>query len=1333
MKRTDYFIGLDIGTDSIGWAVTDTDYNILKTNGKAMWGIHLFESGKTAEERRMFRTARRRMDRYHERLNLLNELFSSEICKADPNFFTRLEDSKFFLEDKKIAEKYTLFNDSNYTDIDYHREYPTIYHLRNELICSDKKHDIRLIYLAVAHIIKHRGHFLFEDLTVGDIPKFEDTFNELKQVLFDYEIEFSVSNANEIEELLKDKNVTVNDKKKMLKQLFSANKNSTKAVCDLLAGGTVKLSAIFEGSEIDDSEKITFKNGYEEKEAQYQELLGEDFYLIEKIKAVYDWSVLTNILGGYNSISAAKIAVYDKHQKDLRLLKNLFKKYAPEKYKEFFSNNKKACSYNAYVGHVTGKNKYLSSESKSCSQEDMCKLAIKLLPKITPENKDEEYILNELANYTALPKQTTKDNSVIPYQINLYELRQILDNASMHYGFLNNEEDGLTVKQKIESIFTFRIPYYVGPLNSNSNSKNCWVVRKEPGKITPWNFDDKINKVASAEQFISRMTNMCTYLVGESVLPKESILYSKYSIYAHLNNIKIDGTKLPVDVKNQLFNDLYLNVDKAKKMTAKGILNYLVKIGKASKDSELTGIDNDIPLTMRSYVSIKNIIGDKINDTEMVESIIHQITVLGESKELLSFYLQKEFGDKLSEKEIKELLRLKFTGWGNFSKKLLTEIYHIDKSTGECMSIMTALETTQSNFMQLLSAEYNFINAIEDFNRDKNDIGTGLTYEAVDALYVSPAVKRSIWRTTLIVKEIIKIAGHEPKKIFIEMARDKTGEQKGKRTVSRKLQLLDCYKKCEEDISDLTASLNNITDENRLRSDKLFLYYSQLGRCMYSGDPIDFEDLFNDNIYDIDHIYPQSKTKDDSLDNRVLVKRVLNEEKQDKYPLPTSFKTDKTKALWAHLEKVGLITKEKHNRLQRTDGFSDAELSGFIARQMVETRQSTKAVANLLKTYYTDSKIVYVKAGNVSDFRQKFGIVKCRSVNDYHHAKDAYLNIVVGNVYDVKFGSNPINFIQAGNKYSLNKIYDFDVKNGDKYAWTPNETIEIVKRNVMKNNILFTRYATEQKGGFFDQMPVKHGSGQMPLKTSDSRLLNIDKYGGYNKVAGAYFALLRYTLKGKQITSFESVPIYLTSRIEKDENALKEYFSNEFENVEILIPKVKINTLFSVDGFRMHLSGRTLDRLIFKCAEQLVLPQESYDYFKRIDKYIERNKQLKTTLPISVLQKITKEDNLLLYDIFTDKLKNSVYNKRLSAQVKAFEEGRKIFISLSIEEQCQFLYNALSLFRCTPESADLKLIGGSANAGVLVLSKKSTPESNIKLINQSITGIFENVVDLSKL
>lgn len=44
--QKEYYLGLDIGTDSVGWAVTDTDYRIPKFKGNAMWGIRLLMRAK---------------------------------------------------------------------------------------------------------------------------------------------------------------------------------------------------------------------------------------------------------------------------------------------------------------------------------------------------------------------------------------------------------------------------------------------------------------------------------------------------------------------------------------------------------------------------------------------------------------------------------------------------------------------------------------------------------------------------------------------------------------------------------------------------------------------------------------------------------------------------------------------------------------------------------------------------------------------------------------------------------------------------------------------------------------------------------------------------------------------------------------------------------------------------------------------------------------------------------------------------------------------------------------------------------------------------------------
>ena len=83
------------------------------------------------------------------------------------------------------------------------------------------------------------------------------------------------------------------------------------------------------------------------------------------------------------------------------------------------------------------------------------------------------------------------------------------------------------------------------------------------------------------------------------------------------------------------------------------------------------------------------------------------------------------------------------------------------------------------------------------------------------------------------------------------------------------------------------------------------------------------------------------------MDNLVLARKDINNNKSNKL-LPTGIQ-DKMKKYWKMLLKYGFISKKKYDRLMRTEDFSDEELSGFIARQIVETRQSSKAVAELLE------------------------------------------------------------------------------------------------------------------------------------------------------------------------------------------------------------------------------------------------------------------------------------------------------------------------------------------------------------------------------------------------
>lgn len=1338
--KQDYYLGIDIGTGSVGWAVTDENYKIIRKHGKSMWGVRLFESANTAEERRVFRTSRRRLDRRNRRIQILQELFAENINDVDSGFFQRMKESKYFPEDKRDIQgkcpelPYALFVDKDFTDKEYHKKFPTIYHLRKELMYTTETPDIRLVYLALHHILKHRGHFLLAG-NIETIKEFKSTFETLLQYVREEELSFNTNIDDElikqIETIIRNKTYSKSQKKSALIKCIGAKESCEKAIYGLLAGCTVKLSDIFDDEQLEECEKnkISFSdNGYDEYISGVEADLGERYVIIEAAKAVYDWSILVDILGNYESISDAKVAIYEKHAKDLQYLKRIAKEYLNKsEYRDLFVySSDKLKNYPAYIGMSKINGKKIDIQGKKANKDEFYDyLKKKVLNKIKSE-EDESYLKNELEKGTFLPKAVNSDNSVLPQQIHAYELKKILENLEERIPLIKEN------KEKLIQLFEFRIPYYVGPLNvsKDDESKFTWAVRKTNDKIYPWNFEEVIDIEASAEKFIRRMTNKCTYLKGKDVLPKDSLLYSKFMVLNELNNVRLDGEPLSVKLKQRIYEDVF---KKSRKVTQKKLKDYLRREGISGKNVEITGIDGDFKASLASYHDFKEKLTNiTLNDKEK-EKIILNIVLFGDDKKLLEKRIRIMF-PQLTDNQIKAVRTLSYKGWGRLSKEFLQEVTAPAPETGEVWNIITALWETNDNLMQLLSNRYLFKQTLDEWNDDGEK--TKLTYQTIDDLYVSPAVKRQIWQTITIVKEIQKIMGRAPKRVFIEMAREK---QESKRTETRKKQLLDLYKKCKEEERDWAAELFGRQD-HEFRSDRLFLYYTQKGKCMYSGEPIALEDLWDNNKYDIDHIYPQSKVMDDSIDNRVLVKREENMNKSDNYPIKETIRA-KQGLFWKSLLMCGFISKEKYKRLTRCDEFDENELGGFIQRQLVETRQSTKAVAEILKKALPNTTdIVYTKAKVVSNFRRDFNLIKVRDLNDFHHAKDAYLNVVVGNVYHVKFTKDAVWYVKThpGRSYNLKKMFTEQnvCRNGEE-AWKCGKTgtIATVKHYMDRNDILVVRKSYEVKGGLFDQQLMKKGKGQVPIKESDERLSaedGINKYGGYNKATGAYYMLVEsQDKKGEKQRTIEYIPLYLKDEIEKDDGYALKYLSEErgLCNPKICIKKIKTDTLFDMDGFKMWLSGRTDVRLIFKCANQLLMSNDETKTLKKVLKYVQRYEVNKNT-KLTVWEELSSESLIALYDRFLDKLKDTIYKVRYAKQIETLTEKRGNFVTLSDEEKCIVLSEILHLFQCNSSTANLKLIDGPAGAGVIVINKNITKCNRIFIIHQSVTGIFEQKVDL---
>lgn len=1363
----DYYIGLDMGTSSVGWAVTDINYNVQKINGKALWGIRLFDDANTASTMRTSRSARRRIERQTWRINLLQELFAEEITKVDPGFYLRLKESNLQEEDKSANNKvkYSLFTKEFLTDKEYYEKYPTIYHLRKALLENNSEaFDIRLLYLAIAHIIKHRGHFLFENLEFGSIEEFTTIYAELEQVIQENVPgleNWKCCDESKLKDILTNSMILVSEKKKQLERLFAADKENKKAaaaIAGFLSGGAGNIAELFSDETLKEAEKksFSFKNdNFDDFAGELEQLLGERFEIIAKIKAVYDWGLLNDILQGEKYLSLAKVKVYNEHQEDLRVLKEYCRSLNDNRYKDIFGAEK-INNYSHYVGScLMGKGKK-ATLAKKCTQNDFCgflkeifsnKVDFGKLTEPVHDASSVEKLFWRIKLGRAFPKQVDKSNGVIPMQINREELQKILANAGIYYPFLEQKDDsGLSIADKILAIFQFRIPYYVGPLAGTTASrekKRCWVVRSRD-KVYPWNFSSVVDAEASAEKFITNMTNKCTYLIGEDVLPKNSLLYTEFVARNELNNLAYDGKKLKIDVINSIYDNLL--VLRKGKLSKKKIAEYL-RVNNICPNADaknISGVDDILQANLQSYKDFTKIFGKQfiLNNKNVVEDIIRWITLFSDEKIMLKKQINKHYPE-ITEEQLRSICKLRYQGWGRLSKAFLDsdKITYVNEETGEITSLIAAMKNVNLNLMQLIHSERTQRD-INNFNDALRGNTEKVTYETIDNMYISPAVKRGTWQTILIVQEIKKIMGHDPKRIFIEMARE---EAEKKRTKSRKDRLMELYKNCKDEEQDIYKALEGETDES-LRSNKLYLYYAQLGKCMYSGEKIDINSLYSKrngvDVYDRDHIYPRSKTKDDSLDNLVLVHYLENREKTDSYPLKQEIQA-KMKDFWRQLLGKGLISQTKYNRLVRTEPLSNDELAGFINRQLVETRQSTKAAAEILQLECPESEIVYSKAGNVSDFRQEFDLLKCRDVNDYHHAKDAYLNIVVGNAYHVRFTKNPCNFIenlQSDERYTLKtrEFYQRDIRRGREIAWFAGEygSIKTVKRNVAKNNILFTRMPVVEKGQIYDLQLLKKGKGQIPVKAG----LDIAKYGGYNKATTAYFMLVKSEgKKGKTLKTLEAVPVYLAKSIEKDNIVLQTFLTGGLEQggcglkqPTILIKKIRRYSLMNIDGCMMHITGKTGKQITAALASQFIIDYKWEKYVKRISKFILRLQKNKN-LQIREWDEITAAANIELYDFMLLKHESNAYINRPSSQIENLKKGREKFVKLQVEKQCEVLNQILNLFKCKPISADLKMIGGSGHAGVTLFNKDISAKRQVVLYNQSVTGVFEQSIDLLAL
>lgn len=200
---------------------------------------------------------------------------------------------------------------------------------------------------------------------------------------------------------------------------------------------------------------------------------------------------------------------------------------------------------------------------------------------------------------------------------------------------------------------------------------------------------------------------------------------------------------------------------------------------------------------------------------------------------------------------------------------------------------------------------------------------------------------------------------------------------------------------------------------------KYRLWLEQGMQCLYTGKIINLSDLFDENMTDIEHTIPQSRSFDNSMANKTVCFAYYNREiKKNRMPteledyeeikkrlLPWEKRVEQLKnrvEFWKKKARQALTKENKDKAIRqkhlwqmeldywkdKLSRFTMTEVSeGFKHRQLNDTRLITKYAYHYLKSVF--DKVDVQKGIITSEFRKIFGFpVKTRD-NHSHHTIDA--------------------------------------------------------------------------------------------------------------------------------------------------------------------------------------------------------------------------------------------------------------------------------------------------------------------------------------------------------
>lgn len=255
----------------------------------------------------------------------------------------------------------------------------------------------------------------------------------------------------------------------------------------------------------------------------------------------------------------------------------------------------------------------------------------------------------------------------------------------------------------------------------------------------------------------------------------------------------------------------------------------------------------------------------------------------------------------------------------------------------------------------------------------------------------SPVSKRAISQTIKVVNAIIRKYG-KPAFINIELAREMSRNFKDRKELEKHM---NNNRAVNDKHRERLANEFNVQTPTALDVLRLKLHTEQGGRCIYTGEVLSIERLFETGYCDIDHIIPYSICFDDSYKNKGLCTAKANREKRNRIPLEylTGDDADKFKTLVMNT----IRDKVKRDKLLKTE-LTPEDTEGMKERALQDTQHITKFIYNYIRNNLSfdetiasekTKRVTAVNGAVTAYMRKRWGLNKVRADGDLHHSLDA--------------------------------------------------------------------------------------------------------------------------------------------------------------------------------------------------------------------------------------------------------------------------------------------------------------------------------------------------------